>query len=188
MTTLQAGGLIPFLIFVAFAIIAAFFEKRAKKEKERARNPMPGEPRRKSWEEELQDLLQNRPAPPPMRRDVPPPPPVYAPAPPPLPYEQQQEVEVYLPPPQPKIEPVFQPAHGLSHADDRYAHAASIQQRVEQHMAAVSRRGPSKAETAHHEISVRTNEAVELVRNQRNLRSAILASVILGPPKSLEVS
>jgi hypothetical protein len=194
MTTLQADGLIPFLIFVAFAIIASLFEKRAKREKQQERNPLPGQPRRKSWEEELNDLLkQQQPAPPPMRREVPAPPPaayvpppVYAPLPPPIPDEEDRGIEVYFPTTHRKIDPVFQPMHGLSVADERHAHAASLQQRVEQHMASVTRRTAGTTQVERHEVSGRTHDAVELVRSRHNLRGAVLASIILGPPRALE--
>ena len=195
MTTLQAGGLIPFLIFVAFAVIASFFEKRAKKEKAREQNPLPGQLRHKTWEEELSELLkQQAPSAPPMRREAPLPPSTYVPQPvrvPPPVYVPEQDdeargIEVYLPPPQPNIEPVFQPMHGLTESDAGYARASELQQRVAQHMAGVTRRHVGSTQVERHEISMRTREAVDLVRNSQALRHAILASVILAPPRSLE--
>jgi hypothetical protein len=185
------GGLIPLLIFIAFGILSQWLKKKAARERADDFRDLPHGPqprqqqrRRASWEDELREILEDHPAPPPIRRDVPPP--VFAPAPPPIPEQEDRGIEVYLPAPQPKIEPAFQPVRGLAESEQRFAHAASLQERVGQHLAGISRRNVGMTNVERHAIAARTQEAINLVRDPKNVRNAILASVIIGPPRALD--
>jgi hypothetical protein len=188
-------SLFPLLIFAALALLGKWLKKRAAREqadefqnvphgpqpqrqRESSAAPPPPRPRSKSWEEELRDLLEDRPAPPPVRREVPPPL-IYVPqAPPALP------------------EPVFTRTeestigasrlHQWSESDQGYEHASSIQARVAQRLEAASHMHTVAAKATRREESLVARRAIELIRNRENLRAAIVTNVILGPPRALE--
>lgn len=175
-----SGGLIPILIFVAFALLARWLKKKAESEqadqyRDLPRGPQPQRPRRKSWEQELRDALENRPPPPPIPREMPPPV-----------SDEGQGIEVLLPPPPPLPEARFRPLAGLSESEQRYEHAQNLQQRVARQLEEGTHRRGVVASVARSQRSASTQHAIRLVRNPENLRTAILANVILGPPRALE--
>ncbi len=184
------GSWIPILIFIAFALLATWLKNKARAESaddyadlpRGPQQPRP-EPRRKSWEEELREALENRPVPPPIPREAPPPL-VYIPPPPVS--EEDEGFKVYLPPPPPLAEAHFQPRAGLSESSERYEKASHLHERVarqlhdvtQRHVATIGTRPTIRSETAY--------DAIKMVRNPRQLRAAIVANIILGPPLALE--
>ncbi|HMJ90763.1 MAG TPA: hypothetical protein VK530_13165 [Candidatus Acidoferrum sp.] len=193
-------SLVPILIFAAFALLARWLKSKAQKESadeyhDLPRGPQPHAPsqrqrqqpkappvsRSKSWEEELRDLLENRQAPPPVRRDVPPPI-VYAP-PPPLPsYEEEGALSHTT---------ALEKAHlhvraALRETDARLEHASKLQQRIAHRFQEGAHRHGKVAFVHHAERSATIRRAVQLVQDRDGLRAAMVASVILGPPRGLD--
>jgi hypothetical protein len=173
-------SLIPLLVFIGIAIISTLMKKKAQKAEEESNAPLPSGPREKTWEEQIRDLMAGRvPAPPP---------------PPPVIRGRPQRPIIVVPPPIPqevispgsRIEPHFHALQGLQESDKRYAEAATIEQRVMRHMHEATHHKPV-IETAHRAIRTRSgSDARELLTDRRTLRAAIVASVILGPPRALQ--
>jgi type IV secretory pathway VirB10-like protein len=208
------GALDTFWIFVAIALatwIYNLIQKKAEEQpgssgdEERPTFPPASPPRSgvppsaKSWEEEIRRLLGEEPppSPPPLPRPAPSsappvivarPGPVAAPRPvvhkpkPPAPARSPQPVIV---------EPEDRPATLLAKFDQSRAaykkasrlhesvaeRLRRIDQQTEQHQkSAVPQRRPGSSEAT---------AAVALVRSPRTVRQAVVASLILGPPKSL---
>jgi hypothetical protein len=188
-------SVIGIVIAVIVAAISMLFKKKEEEpfelppELKPRRDKPPQPPRAGNWEDELRRVLEQRPAPPPIVREVPPP--IYRPAapPPPLPNEMEEGIEINLPVPQPQIEPTFQPLAGLSESTQRYAAASSLQQRVQQHLHDVTthRVGSTMTSTATQPgVAPQFRELVDAFRTPGGARSAIIASVIFGPPRGLE--
>ena len=151
--------------------------------------PMPPA-RKRDWEEELRRLLEGETttAAPPERapqetHSVPPPPPL--PAPPP----------VYSRPLPSPMQPVaVEPARGLpvelaglTASAQSYQRASQLDEKVAEHLRAIANQVEQHKVVAKGGIaSVEVAETLALVRDPRSLRSVIMASVILGPPKSLQ--
>jgi hypothetical protein len=173
-------SLIPLLIFIGIAIISSLMKKKAEKVEEESNAPLPTGHREKTWEEQIRDLMAGRvPAPQP-------PPPV-------IPGRAQRPV-IIVPPPVPqeavssgsRIEPHFHTLQGLKDSDKRYEEATTLEQRVMRHMHDATHHKPV-IETAHRAIRTRSgSDARELLTDRRTLRAAIVASVILGPPRALQ--
>ncbi len=152
-----------------------------------ANRPAPG---METWEDELRRLLQGgepRQDRPPVVVQVPPT------VPPPLPRtaarrpriapvpaakaEVEGEMETGLPVQMPTLEQSAQAFLRASNLESRVAdHMRGIDARVTSHVVAEVRREKSPA----------VREALALVRNRQSQRAAIIAGVILGPPKALE--
>src|SRR5215213_1021288 len=192
-------GLIGFVVFVVIAIITAFLKRKEEEpfeippelKQRRDQPPRPSQPppAKRNWEEELRKLLGETPAQPPVVRQPPPPlPPVrpvvrsYKPAPEP----QDPHIQVALPAPNPRIKPAFQTLPGLTESDSRYAGASHLQERVAHQLADVTRHRVGTTSVERRAASVETREVVAMLREPAGMRHAVLASVILGPPRALE--
>ena len=145
--------------------------------------PQPSRPAPKkiNWEEELRRMLEgNEPAPPPVR----PAPVMPAPAPPPLPALRPAAARPVLADHDRGL-PVHMP--GLTTSAQTYQRAsqldASVANRLHQVTERVRLHQPiQRADVASQDIA----HTLALLRNKPGLRSAIMASVVLGPPKALE--
>lgn len=187
---LAAGSsLIGLLIFIAIAVISSMLKKRQEDpgelppELKPRRGPPPtGEPRARSWEEELRHLLEERSAPPPLMREASP---ARSYLPPPMPEVETPgdsgHIEVNLPVPQP-----YREAPGLVPAQGRYAEATQLQERVTRHMTDLTQHRVGTTSVQHLLVTPEVRDVVGALRNPRTLRTAMMAAVILGPPRALE--
>lgn len=185
------GGLVGLIIFAVIAIISALLKKKEEEPFElppelKPRGDQPKPPRR-SWEEELRRVLEQAEAPPPIVQHVPahlPPPP------PPVPSVEhgwdEGRIEVTLPTPQPNITHTFHSPRGLVESEERYAGAASLQERVSLHMADVTRHRVGTTLVQRAAASIEATDAAQIIRTHRGVRTALIASIILGPPRALE--
>ncbi len=188
------GGFFGLVVFIIIAIIASLLKK--KQDREEAPPPFtprgqpPSPPPARSWEEELRRVLEGTVLQPPVMTPPPPPRPVVGRMPPPAPFFELDSdagrMAVDLPAPPPFVAPVFHQLPGLVESKTRYAGASSLQGRVARHMAAVSlhRVGTTTAHRA--EIPAATCAVARSLRTPAGVRSAIIASIILGPPRALE--
>jgi hypothetical protein len=156
-----------------------------------AGRPSPPPSKAASWEEELRRLLQGeepgRPAPPPVvsqqPRAMPPPLPRSAARPVPAP---QAVVIQQSDPDMEKGLPVKMPS--LEQSAQAYLRASQLESRVAEHMQRVD-----QLVTTHQKVESRKQvapeirQAIGLVRQRQSQRAAILAGIILGPPKAMEV-
>jgi hypothetical protein len=204
------SGLIGLVVFIAIAIISSLLKRKeggdfelppelkSRRDKPPRQEPAPA----RNWEEQLRQLLEERPAPPPIVEELPPPAPAWqgqpqqviasrAPGKPAIrairPPDPEPHIEVALRPPSPQIEPSFQQLPGLTDSDARYTAASHLQERVVQHLAEVTRHRVGTTSVTRHEISPEVRDAIGLVRDHKAIRAAMLASIILGPPRALEV-
>ena len=192
---LAAGSsLIGLLVFLAIAVISAILKKRQEEPfeelppelKPRRGSPSPQEPKARNWQEELRHLLEERSAPPPLVREG-------LPAarphlPPPL-LETEGDaghIEVTLPAPQPYLEPQFHSLPGLAPAQGRYAEATQLQERVTRHMTDLTHHRVGTTSVQRESVTPEVRDVVGALRNPRTLRTAMMAAVILGPPRALE--
>jgi hypothetical protein len=190
------GGFLGLVVFITIAIIFSLLNKRQDREEAppvfRPPGQPPPAPPARSWEEELRRALEGTvlerpvieppPAPRPSMRRVPPPVPV-------LESEELSDaggIEVSLSVPEPNIEPVFRPFTGLDESQQRYAGAAQLQKRVAQHMADLTRHRVGTTTAHHSEVPAETLVAARSLRSHHGARVAIIASIILGPPRALE--
>ena len=184
-------NLIGLIIVAAIWLLSAIFKRKEVDETELPpelkprRGQTPAPPAASNWEEELRRVL-GEPAgePPPIIHESRPLP-RRAPAPPPVP-AYEPHIQVSLPDPQPRIEPHFQPLPGLTESTARYAEAMTLEQRVTRHMSDITRSPVGTTAAVRREIAPEVFEAVSAIRTQRGARSAVLASIILGPPRGIE--
>ena len=158
-----------------------------------ARNPAPPPPpsQASNWEEELRRLLQGeepaRPAPPPIvvQQSVPAPPPLpraVAPRPGPAP---RPVVVSQVDPDMEKGLPVQM--QSLEQSAQTFLRASQLESRVAEHM-----HGVDQQVTTHQKVNLKKvapqaiRQAIGLVRNRQSQRAAIIAGIILGPPKAME--
>jgi hypothetical protein len=157
-----------------------------------------------SWEEELRRLLQGgapaQPAPPPVvvqpaprstpplvvvqqSRPAPPPlPRVVAPRPAPAP---RPAASVGTDPDMDKGLPVQMPS--LMQSAQAYLRASQLDTKVAQHLQRVDDLVTKHQKVARkREVSPVVRQTLALLRDRQSLRAAILASVVLGPPKAME--
>ncbi len=149
----------------------------------------PPQPPAASWEDELRRLLQgeepSRPAAPPVV--------VQSAPPPPLPRAVAPRPRV-VSKPEPTVDlggemesslPVHMPT--LEHSAQAFLRASQLESKVAAHMNRVDQQV-----TMHTGLEVKrqtspaVQEALGLVRNRQSQRAAILAGIILGPPKAME--
>jgi hypothetical protein len=192
--------LITIAFFAAIAIISSWLKKKQQPEDEswpgQAPPPVPDgsaektPPRSKaaSWEEELRRLLEgdepaHAPPPPVIVYEKPKPlrpPPVVPPRPVarPLPtIEQRDEQDIGIPVQLPSLTQSAQAYQRASQLDLQVAERLRrIEQQVTRHTMA------PRAEATSPEILL----AKSMLRNRDSLRSAIIAAVILGPPRAFE--
>lgn len=164
-----------------------------------------------NWEEELRRLLQGEEAAPP---SAPPPPPVApsrpAPKPPPVPrrpvvvVREEGEMEKGLAVELPKlaesarsylrakslehrVEEHLRQRAGLATSASAYAQASRLDVKVAEHLRHVTE-DAARSPVPHRERAAAPESVVvrAMLHDRRAARSAILAAVILGPPRSLE--
>jgi len=190
------GGFIVLVIFITLAIIASLLNKRQDREEAppvfRPPGRPPPPPPARSWEEELRRALEGTfleppvivspPAQRPSLRRMPPPVPVVEPEGP----SDAGGIEVSLSLPQPDIEPAFRPLPGLDESQQRYAGAAHLQTRVAQHMADLTRHRVGTTAAHRSQVPIETLAAARSLRSHQGARVAIIASIIMGPPRALE--
>ena len=191
-------NLVGLIIIAAIWILSALFKRKEDTSTElppelkarRGHSPPPP-PAASNWEEELRRVL-GQPA-------VEVPPPVFTPPartvrrpaapPPPLPDDMEAHIEVSLATPSPNIEPTFQPLAGLTESTQHYAQAASLQERVQQHMRSLTthRVGSTVASSIGQQgVSPEFRELIDALHKPTGARSGIVASIIFGPPRGLE--
>ncbi len=184
-------NLIGLIIVVVIWVLSAIFKRKQDAQSELPpelkprRGQPPASPAASNWEEELRRVLGQSPSEPPPMIHKSRPLPHRASAPPPLP-AYEPHIQVSLPDPQPNIEPHFQHLPGLTESTERYAEAMTLEQRVTRHMSDVTRTPVGTTATVRREIAPEVFEAVSAIRTQRGARAAVLASIILGPPRALE--
>jgi hypothetical protein len=79
--------------------------------------------------------------------------------------------------------------HTLSEANQRHAHAASLFERTQTQLHELhgpTHRATAPATVKHLEHTPEVRELLKMLRHPQGVRSAILASVVLGPPRALE--
>ncbi|MBI5384225.1 MAG: hypothetical protein HZA90_06005 [Verrucomicrobia bacterium] len=197
-------SLIGLVIFLLISVIASWLQKKARSGEEEnmpappprrrqrpagAPAPSPTQPQPKpiSWEEELKRLLGDQL---PEAQPAPPPPPVLVesrrpsapPPPPPLPQEFSESTYTAEKNP---VEVTFRPLPALTESVQAYEQASSLEHKVEARLREVTRKPVALTHVFHRKVSQEATEAVALVRHPKSLRSAVLASVILGPPRAL---
>ena len=171
--------------------------------------PAPSKPT--NWEEELRRLLEGEePAPPPARRPPPVDSPRPTPKPPPIPRtpapavgeegEMEKGLAVELPKLAEstrsyqrakaldrKVEEHLRQSAGLATSASAYARASRLDLKVAEHLRQVTEQTP-RLPVPHRERSLAPESVVvrAMLHDRRAARSAILAAVILGPPRSLE--
>jgi hypothetical protein len=175
----------------------------------RRNKPPPAQPT--NWEEELRRLLEGEEAAPP---SAPPPPPVApsrpAPKPPPVPrrpvvvVREEGETEKGLAVELPKlaesarsflrakslehqVEEHLRQRAGLATSASAYARASQLEVKVAEHLRHVTE-DAARSPVPHRERAAAPESAVvrAMLHDRRAARAAILAAVILGPPRSLE--
>ena len=209
MTPLFAAIEIKLILVVGFLIASAISQwmKKRKGAEEGQDTPAPlPHPRRVggpppvhqpetkpvSWEEELRRLLQGEPAepapaPPPIvvheTRRVPPP---ILPRPEPAPRHRSVfEVEDQPSPMDVDVQPKFQPLPELTESVQAYQQASQLDRKVEAHLREVTQRPVGSTSVQHQGTTPEARAALALLRNPQSARTAILASLILGPPRAL---
>ncbi len=207
--------LIQFLVAVAFMVMMAIFnwiKNRSQSQEhtdtnserkdppqpraspgpaDSARIPKEARPRKIDWEGELRRMLEGTTATPPPLPPKPLPaepthvpprpvitlPPIQRPTPTPIrpaQVEQERGLPVALP--------------GLTTSTPTYARASQLDERVAEHLREITKQVEQhKMVQQENPLPFEVTQALALVRSREGLRSAILASVILGPPKAMEV-
>ena len=114
------------------------------------------------------------PAPPPLVR------PTFAPSPRPLPV-------IVTPPPVPvAFGTPARPLASFQESSTAYERASTLDTTMSQYMQAVSDHPVQLTTVVRSQTSPELLQAVSLFKNARSARQAIIASIILGPPKALE--
>ena len=165
----------------------------------------PPPPQAQNWEEELRKLLEGEtpalPPPPvivqPPRRVSPPPPPMIEP----MPYEAESPAP-----------PMFQPMPVLNQSAEAFERArrldetasqevdrgstlaaaaqaflvgSQLDDRMAEHMRQVTLRPVGSTGVTSGERTAEATAALQMIRNPRSVRTAMIAAVILGPPRAL---
>jgi len=189
-------ALFTILFFVVAAVISAMVKKRRTQEQEEEIDDWSPPPSKEagtqtsssgSWEDELRKLLEGTgtPAPPP-----PPPPPIVtresrptkpAPTPPPVPVPSRFKAVT--------SKPVSKPASRTKAptAKEAYERARTLDQQAKAHLqraANMARRHSKTAPTSAPTDEIAT--ARRLLKSPASIRSALIASYILGKPRALD--
>jgi hypothetical protein len=182
------NNVIGIIVAIIVTIIASLVKKKQPDEewelppelKPRRDQPpqSPQPPKVSRWEEELRRVLQEQPAPPPIVRPAVPPPLIH-------------QMEEYQPSPDEGFseEPVVPRRAALTEAAESHAHAATLLQRTQEqlHQLHSSTHRAARPATVHHvEVAPEIRALVNSLRQPQTARAAILASVILGPPRAFE--
>lgn len=195
-----------FLIFLLIAAGSAFFnwlKKRGEKtedwsnEENRPGTPVdrdypappPLAPRREpttNWEEELRRMLEggsSQETPPPVQ--VPRPAPVYRPVPPPIATVKRTVTPVFV---QEEEGPAIEPP-SLAKAKVGYERASHIEDNVASHFKHMAQHPVALTSTGFHmNRTPEIDRARTFLKNRASIREALIASIILSPPKALENS
>ena len=197
------------LILIVVAAIIAWFRKLGQDQTGRDRSSgrpdsmpqRPGTPPRtspgpSSWEEELRRLLEGesptapRPTRPPVVISQPPrtAPPVAPPIVRPVLISSSRPVPAAAaPPPMPaKIETSAGQLASLRESRQAYERASTLDVSVAQHIQGVPGQAVQATSVIRRPVSAEITQAVSLFKNAQTSRQAVLASIILGPPRSLE--
>jgi hypothetical protein len=199
------NSLLLLLIFVAVSIISSWLQKKQKGQQDEEEEAQPPKrrphgpsapppppvgrpvPRPRSWEEELKRLLEGQieeppaPPPPPTPVVVQPRPPAPR-VPPPLP---ARTAESPRPAEHSPVEVTFQALPGLTQATHAYAEASTMEEKVQQHLREVTQKPVGLTKVLHRASTAEATGARALIRDRHSVRSALLASIILGPPRGL---
>jgi hypothetical protein len=207
-------SLIGLIIFVAISLLASWAQKKQRESQEenappptpRRRVPpgrvpppierRPADDESTNWEEELKRLLEGKfpgseeePAPPPpivAQQRPPPPPPVAA----------QQRSPAAAPPPadfsestyqleRSPVEVAFKPLTGLTESAQAYDRASNLDEAVEARLRQVTRAPVQATRVEPRQATASAQQARALLSRPDTLRGAILASIVLGPPRAL---
>ena len=191
--------LIFLIVIGGLYLLQAWWKKKAENEQADAPPPWPGQQRPPGpgpsqrpagqpaptpaarWEEELRRLLEG---------ESPKPPPPVVTLPPPLPPKPPRKSVTPRPVLIPDAEmetglPVRMPT--LEKSAQAFLRASQLESKVAEHMQRVS-----EQVTTHKKIEVRRGvspeirQAIGLVRQRQSQRAAIIAGIVLGPPKAME--
>ncbi len=184
-------NIIGIIVAVVVAIAASLLKRKEPQEDwdtpsepdpRRQAPPRPRRPNISRWEEELRRVLEERPAPPPIARHEPPP--VYQPAPPPVEeYQVSPDEGEYEGPARPRLA-------AFSEATETYAHASSLLQRTQEQLHQLhgpTHRAAPPAAVHHTAIAPELSALLKSLHHPQGARAAVLASVVLGPPRAFEV-
>lgn len=185
-------NVIGIIIAIVVTIIASLVKKKQPDDEwelppelkpKRDQPPQSTPPKVSRWEEELRRVLQEQPAPPPIVRPVTPPPPIYQ-QPPPL---AQREEYQSSPDEGVSEEPAVPRLHTFAEASENYTHAASLLQRTQAQLHQLhgpTHRAAPPASVRHVEPAPEIRDLLKMLRQPQGARAAILASVVLGPPRA----
>lgn len=183
-------NIVGIIIAIVVAIIASLVKKKEEPEEfelppelkpKRERRPAP--PKVSRWEEELRRALGEQ-APPPIVREVPPPV-IYQQPPPLVPQEEYQR----SPYEGPQDEPAMPRLHTFTETAENYTRAASLLERTQEHLHQLhgaTHRAAAPATVQHAQLAPEVRALVDSLRQPGTARAAILASIVLGPPRALE--
>jgi hypothetical protein len=192
------------LIFAAVSMVVSWLQKRQRQGQDEEETPSappnrrpdtvpspappPGRPAPKplSWEEELRRLLEGQTAEPP---SAPPPPP-------PIPTQARRPaVPPPMPAPEPKVrshayehspvEVAFTPLQGLTESTQAIDEAVTLEERVRLHLRQVTQKPVGTTQVRHLPASANAAQLHALIRDPKSVRTAVLASIVLGPPRAL---
>lgn len=202
-------SLVGLIIFAVITMIASWLKKKQGEGTDDSSAPPPRRSRTMdmpapppldepaqpvSWEAELRRLLQGETAETPT---APPPPVVYEarrPAPPqfpqaePPPLPEHRDVFEVIEEPNPMnvdVQPRFQPLPTLTESVQAYQQASQLDRKVQDHLREVTQRPVGSTGVLRKGATPEATAALALVRSRHSVRAALLASVILGPPKAL---
>ncbi|MDB6065940.1 MAG: hypothetical protein JWR26_2148 [Pedosphaera sp.] len=203
-------SLLTIVIIIVVASIFAWFKKLGQTEREKdspmdrsatppanqSNQPRPvarpqAQPRPTSWEEELRRLLEGdapAPAPPPLPRQ---PPVVIArpvPTVPAQPIRREPLVvtrPVLVPPPV-RVEVTPRGLAPMDESRRAYDRGSQLDQKMSDYIQKVPGQHVQPTSVIHSKASLEVTQVVSLFKSARTARQALIASVILGPPKSLE--
>ena len=189
------NNVIGIIVAIIVTIIASLVKKKQPDDEwelppelkpRRDQPPQPSQPPKVSrWEEELRRVLQEQPAPPPIVRPALPPPLIYQ-QPPPVPaveYQVSSDEGAHEGTTSPRL-------HTFSESTDTYAHASSLLQRTQDQLHqlhSATHRAAAPASVHHVETAPEIRALVNSLRHPHTARTAILASIILGPPRAFEI-
>jgi hypothetical protein len=208
-------SLLGLIIFLAISVVASWLQKKQRRGEGEEAPPAPSRQPREagppdlaqpaphkpvSWEEELKRLLEGQlgqPEPTPQ-----PPPPVILPmprraptTPPPLPASQAPpprhlhrsvfEVAEEQNPTDVDVSPRFHALPTLTESALTHEQASQLGRTVEEHLRQVTERPVGATSVHRRAASPEAAAALALLRNPKSARSAILVSLILGPPRAL---
>lgn len=190
-------SIITLLIFIGVAIVSALLNRRKERQQEdysdlppfpRQDRPAPGPTRaRKTWEDELRELLEQAK---PSGQTEAPPPIIYTPPPPPVPERPRRHIPEaateHSTPAWDRRESEENILGRFKDSSERLGAAEQLHDRVMRQLQEASAHRAVPTAAARRGGPTSTSDAARLVRDPKNIRNAILAQVILGPPRALD--